>query len=77
VPGQVSTVGVRRGRADFLRKSSASSGGVEPCVVSMNNECPPIDLQGKRKKFSMSINMGVLGIKCIALWKGVKSMRFQ
>jgi hypothetical protein len=77
VQGQVSTVGVRRGGADFLRKSSVFSGGVGSCVVSMNNESPPIDLQGERKKFCLSINMVVLGIKCIAFWKRVKSMKFQ
>jgi hypothetical protein len=77
VRDQVSTVGVRRGGADFLRKSSPFSVGVGSCVVNLKNESPPIDLRGERKKFSLSINMVVLGIKCIAFWKRVKSMKSQ
>jgi hypothetical protein len=69
---QVSLVGVRRGGAAFLRKSSAFSGGVLSCVVSMNNKSPPIDLQAERKKFCENIDTVVLGIKSVAFWKRVE-----
>jgi hypothetical protein len=69
---QVSTGGVRRRGADFLRKSSAFSGGVWSYVVSMNNESPSINLRAERKKFYEDINTVVLGIQYVAFWKGVE-----
>jgi hypothetical protein len=68
----MSTVGVRPGGGDFLDKSSAFSGGVRPCVVSMNNESPLINLRAERKKFCENINTIVLGIRCVAFWKCVE-----
>jgi hypothetical protein len=68
VRDQVSPVGVRRG-SDFLGKSSAFSGRVGSCAVSMNNESPPINLGAERKKFFENINTVVIGIKCVTFWK--------
>jgi hypothetical protein len=70
VRDRVSTVGARRGGADFRRM--AFLGGVEVCIVSMNNEPPPINLRAERKKFCENINTAVLGITCIAFWKRVE-----
>jgi hypothetical protein len=50
----------------FFAKSWAFSGGVGSCVVSMNNESPPINLGAGRKKFCENIDTVVLGIKFIA-----------
>jgi hypothetical protein len=72
VRDQVSTVDVQRGRVNCLRKSSAFSGGVESCVVIMNNESPPINLRAERKKFCENINRVVLGIQSVAFWKRVE-----
>jgi hypothetical protein len=69
VRDQVSMVGVRRGRADFLRKSSEFSGGVGFCVVSVKNKPSPINLRVERKKFCENIHAVVLGIQCVACWK--------
>jgi hypothetical protein len=51
VGDQVSTVGVRRGGADFLHKSSTFSGGVGSYLVGMNNEFSPVNLREKRREF--------------------------
>jgi hypothetical protein len=59
-------------QAIFFTKPSVFSGSVESCVVSMNNEPPPINLRAERKKFCMNISMAVLGIKCVAFWKRVE-----
>jgi hypothetical protein len=56
----------------FVAKSSAFSGGVGSCVVSMNNKSPPINLRAERKRLCENINMGVLDIKCFAFWKRVE-----
>jgi hypothetical protein len=56
----------------FFAKSSAFSGGVESCVVSMNNKSPPINLRAERKKFCENINTVLLGIKQIAFGKHVE-----
>jgi hypothetical protein len=69
---QVSTVGVRRGGADFLRKTLGIFGRCGVCVVSMNNDSPPINLRAERKKLCENINTVVLGIKCVAFWKCVE-----
>jgi hypothetical protein len=61
----------------FFAKGWAFSGGVGTCVVSMNNESFPINLQAKRKKFSENINTVVLGIQGVAFWKRVESMKSQ
>jgi hypothetical protein len=45
---------------------------VGSCVISMNNESPPINLRAERKKFCENINTVVLGIKCVAFWKRVE-----
>jgi hypothetical protein len=77
VRDQVSTVGVRRSGADCFAKGSAFSGGVGSCVVSMNNEPLPINLRAEWKKFCENINMVALGIKCVAFWKCVESIKSQ
>jgi hypothetical protein len=71
---QVSTV---YGKAEpiFFAESPAFSGGVRSCVVSMNSECPPINMRVERKKFCENINAGVLGIKCVAFWNRVEEMK--
>jgi hypothetical protein len=56
----------------FCAKSSAFSGGVGSCVVSMNNESPPMNVRAERKKLCQNINMVVLGIKYVAFWKCVE-----
>jgi hypothetical protein len=61
----------------FFAISSAFSGGVWSCVVSMNNESLPINLRAERKKFCENIDTVVLGIKCIAFWKHVEYMKSQ
>jgi hypothetical protein len=53
-------------------KHSTFSGGVGYCVVSMNNEFLPINLQAERKKFCDNINPVVLGIECDAFWKRIE-----
>jgi hypothetical protein len=55
----------------FFAQTSAFSGGVESCVVSMNNKSPPINLRAGRKKFCENINTVVFGTKCAAFWKRV------
>jgi hypothetical protein len=72
VRSQMSAVDVRRGGADFFAKGSAFSGGVGSCIVSMDNEWPPINLREEQKKFCENINTVVLGIKCVACWKRVE-----
>jgi hypothetical protein len=49
----------------FFAKSSAFSGGVESCVVSMNNESPLINLRAERKNLCEKINMAALGNKLL------------
>jgi hypothetical protein len=56
----------------FFAKSSVFSGGVEYCVVRINNESPPINLRAERKKFYENINTAVLGIKWVVFWKRVE-----
>jgi hypothetical protein len=56
----------------FFAKSSAFSGGVGSCLVSMNHESPPINLRAERKKFCENINTVVLGIMGAAAWKRVE-----
>jgi hypothetical protein len=56
----------------FFTKGSAFSDGVRSCVVSMNNESPPINLRAERKKFCENINTVVLGIKYVTFWKHVE-----
>jgi hypothetical protein len=63
--------------SDFLRKKLGISGGVGYCVVSMNNESPPISLRVERKKLCENIHMVILGIKCVAFWKCVERMKSQ
>jgi hypothetical protein len=72
VRDQVSRVGVRRGGADFLRIKLGIFGQCGSCVVSMNNEPPPVHMQVERKKLCENINTVVLGIKCVAFWKRVE-----
>jgi hypothetical protein len=43
----------------------------------MNNKFPPINLRAERRKFCENINTVVLGIKCVAFWKGVESIKSQ
>jgi hypothetical protein len=50
----------------FFAKSSAFSGGVRSCVVGMNNESPPINVQAERKKFCENVDTVIFGIKCVA-----------
>jgi hypothetical protein len=64
-------------RPIFFAKSSAFSGGVGSCVVSMINESPPINLRAERKKFCANIHRIRLDIKYVAFWKRVESMKFQ
>jgi hypothetical protein len=59
----------------FFAKSSAFSGGVGSCVISMNSESPPINLRAERKKFCGDINTVRPGIKCAAFWKRIKQMK--
>jgi hypothetical protein len=56
----------------FFAQSPAFSGDVASCVVSMDNESPPISLLAGRKKFCENMNTVVLGIKCIAFWERVE-----
>jgi hypothetical protein len=65
-PDRVSTVGVRRTRADFLCETHGILEWCGSCVVSMNNESPPINLRAEWKKFCEDIDTAVLGIKCVA-----------
>jgi hypothetical protein len=60
------------GEPIFFAKTSAFSGGVGFCVVSMNSESPPINLRAEWKKFCEYINTVVLRIKYVAFWKGVE-----
>jgi hypothetical protein len=66
-----------RGGADFLCKSPAFSGSVGSCVISMNNGSSPINLWAEPEKFCENIDTVVLGIKCVAFWKRVESMKSQ
>jgi dihydroorotase-like cyclic amidohydrolase len=61
----------------FFAKSSALSGGVASCVVSMNNESPPINLRAEWKKFCENMNTVALGIARVAFWKGFEQMKSQ
>jgi hypothetical protein len=56
----------------FFAKSSAFSGDVASCVVSMNNEFSPINLRAERKKFCDNIDTVLLGMKYVAFWKRVE-----
>jgi hypothetical protein len=62
------------GEADpiFFAKSLAFSAGVRLCVVSMNNESPPINRRAEPKKCCENINTGLLCIKWVAFWKRVE-----
>jgi hypothetical protein len=56
----------------FFAKRSVLSGGVGSCVVSMNNESPPIKLRAERNKFCDNLNMVLLGINDFAFWNRVE-----
>jgi hypothetical protein len=56
----------------FFAKRSAFSGGLGSCVVSINNESPPINMLAEQKKFCETINTVVLTIECVAFWRRVE-----